>query len=140
MRGAYIAPSITHYDAIFRINRGGGLDDISIYQRGGSFIGILGKLARYTIPFLKSIILPEIPSFVSNISNDVSSGVKLKDSIKRRGINTISNMGVNVLRKARGGRRVRKSKSQTKRRKIKRKRKKTQVKKKDIFSKRNYIN
>jgi hypothetical protein len=112
MRGVYIPPAIEHFDTIFNSSRGGGINDIRVYnqplQRGGSLFGVLGKIARYTIPFLKSIILPEIPSFVSNVSGDVRRGMRIRESLKNNSIRAAKNMGVRVLTKARGGTAIRK--------------------------------
>jgi len=106
MRGLYVAPTQTQFDSLFS-NRGGGLDDIRTYdphQRGGSLFGIIGKLVRGAIPFLKNIFLPEIPDLVTGVTEDMNSGVRFKDSLKKRGIKTAINVGNRMVRKARGGR------------------------------------
>ena len=48
-----------------RDTRGGGLNNVRIYQKcGGSLFGILGGLFKRVIPFLRSILLPEVGNFV----------------------------------------------------------------------------
>ena len=62
MRISFIAPLAHHFDDVFALQsirdiRGGGLNDIRIYQkRGGSLFGILGGLFKRAIPFLKKYI------------------------------------------------------------------------------------
>ena len=146
-----MTPSASQFDAIFAQNaqRGGSLDDIQIYRRrGGSLFGVLGNIFKRSLPFLRSIILPEFGGFVKSVAEDVSQNMPVKKSMKRNFISSAKNVGRRVVR---GGSRVKKAKRLVKRKKsVKRKKgkskkrtKKTRTRKKkrcshktrgDIFS------
>lgn len=124
MRGLYVEPSPSDYNVLFSTSRGGSLDQIRYYTpstaRGGSLFGILGRVIRKSIPFIKSIFLPEVSGFVSNVSNDVNSGVNIRDSLKKRGAQSGRNVVKRILKRATGGRKhIKKSrkKKPTKKRK-----------------------
>lgn len=110
MYAPYIPPSDNDFDLIFTPSiRGGGLSDINyytaprIYQRGGSFLSILGRVIRGSIPILKNLFLPEIPRFISNIKHDVNSGVNFGQSLKSHGVESIKNISKSTYNKLRGG-------------------------------------
>ena len=122
MRALYIPPNQTQFDSLFS-NRGSGISDIKVYNphlRGGSFLSVIGRIVRGAIPFLKNIFLPEIPSFINNVSDDMNSGMKLKDSLKRRSMDSALNVGDKIIKRARGGR-IKRKKKNTKRKNAKNK-------------------
>ena len=102
MRVAYIQPSVHHYDVLFS-NRAGSLSDIRVYSRGGSLLSFMGRFARYALPFIKSIILPEVGNLTKNVMDDVAQGRNIKKAMKERGIESAVNVGKRVARRARGG-------------------------------------
>ena len=87
MRVTYLPPSPHHFDGIFNPHstvRGGGLHDIRVYhQRGGSLFGVLGGLVRRALPFLKSIILPEVGNFVRGVRDNYNQNIPLRQSMKK---------------------------------------------------------
>lgn len=103
MRVVYVHPSLQDFDTLFS-KRGGSLGDIKVYHnRGGSLLSFVGRFARYALPFIKSIILPEVGNFAKNVVNDVSQGRSVKRVFKERGVESAVNIGRRVARKARGG-------------------------------------
>lgn len=134
MRVVYIPPTVEDFDLLFS-NRGSGLSDIRVYHnRGGSLLSVVGRFARYALPFLKSIIVPEVGNFAKNVADDIGQGRSIKRVLKKRGIESVLNVGKRVVKKARGGR-VRKNKSVTKKQITKKKNvRKNCVKKNDIFN------
>ena len=129
MYGIIEKPTIAHYDNLFA--RGAGLSDINIYkpptsiQRGGSLIGFLGRIIKSSMPFIRSIIMPEIPNFVSNIISDVNSGENIKSSLKKQSIRSAKNIGSRIINRGGGGKRrnIKKKRSQSKSRKVIKKKK-----------------
>jgi len=132
MRTAYVAPNTLEFDVLFESNetvgRGGGISDIStyarpefLYQRGGSFLGVLGRIVQRTIPFLKSIIVPEVGNFARNVSADYGHGVPLRQSLKKNSVVSAKNIGSALARKARGGRYKRQKPLKNKRKNVKKK-------------------
>jgi len=114
MRTLYIAPNVSDFNNLFesgeRVGRGAGISDIStysrpefLYQRGGSFLGGLGRIVQRTIPFLKSIIVPEVGNFARNMTADYGHGIPLRQSLKKNGMTSVKNIGTALARKARGG-------------------------------------
>jgi len=85
------------------------MSDIKTYQpkfylqRGGSILGTISRLFQNSIPFLKSIILPEFGNFTKNVTSDYAEGAPLKSTLRRQGINSVKNIGRNVIKKVRGG-------------------------------------
>ena len=97
------------------VSRGGGLQDIVIYtphKRGG---GILSFFRRTLLPFLK----PHLLSFGSNVLGDMANGSQLRDSLKRRGFESVSEIGQRVARG--GARKKRRRKTKSKKKNIKKK-------------------
>ena len=148
MRVSFIAPLTHHFDDVFALQssrdiRGGGLSDIRIYQkRGGSLFGILGGLFKRAIPFLRSILLPEVGNFVKNVTHDISQKIPSRESLKNNLLSSARNIGSRIVRG--GGKRKTKSKQKRKNnkkgviKKNKKKKKKNKthcgVKRKDVFS------
>ena len=144
MRVSYISPSTSQFDSLFSPSssfiKGGSLQDIVTYkpnhynQRGGSIFGTIGKIVRSTIPFLKSIILPEFGQFTHNVTSDIADGIPIRKSLKKHGIDSLKNVGRTVIKKARGGGGARNKNKVTKRKKRKKKKKMCVRMKNDIFS------
>ena len=114
MRSPLYKPSISDFDLIFApepggATRGGSFNDIQIYskKRGGSFFGILGRVIKQTIPFIRKIVLPEIGGFVKNVADDVSNNLPIKSSMKRNLISSVGKVGKRIVR---GGAKKRKNK------------------------------
>ena len=96
-------------DVFFPANvRGSGLSDISYYHpaRGGNIFGVIGNILRRAIPIIKSLIVPELPSFAKNFSNDYTRNNNLRASLKSNLLRSGKNIGKRVL----GGTRNRKNK------------------------------
>ena len=132
----YVEPSINDFLRILiennselSLTRGGGLKDIIVYTPHKRGAGFLSFVRKSLLPFIK----PHLFSLGSNILSDMSQGSKLTDSIKRRGLETMSEIGHRVARG--GARRKRKSKTiKRKNKKIKRKCKRLRkTDKMDIF-------
>ena len=74
MRVPFIAP-LTHYsDDVFALqsSRNIRLYNIRIcQQRGESLFGIIGGLFKSAIPFLRSILLPEVGNFMKKETHDI---------------------------------------------------------------------
>ena len=146
MRILFIAPLANHFHDVFALQpsrdiRGKGLNNIRIYQkRGGSLFGILCELFKRVIPFLRSILLPEVGNFVRNVTHDISQRVPSRESVITNFLSFARNIGSRIVR---GGEK-RKIKSKQKRKNIKkpatRKKKKShcEMKHKDIFNSGNY--
>lgn len=132
MRVVYIHPSSRDFDTLFS-KKGGSLSDINIFHnRGGSLLSFVGRFARYALPFIKSIILPEVGNFANNVANDVSQGRSVKRVFKERGLESAVNIGKRVAKKARGGAKKKKiTANKNLKKNIKRKK---CVTKKDIFN------
>ena len=125
MRGLYLSPTAQQYRTFFS-QRGAGLDNINVYRaRGGSIIGLLGNVFRYSIPFLKNLFLPEVSNLMGNVANDINSGVKIKNSLKSRGMNSIKNIGRKLIGAGKKKQKTRKKLSK----KIKKNLKKTNIRK-----------
>ena len=143
MRVSYIYPSTDDFSRFFQENiQGGGINDIRVYSRGGSFLGMMGRFARSSIPFLKRILLPEIGSFVHNIANDISIDTPPRESVKRNIKKSIQNIGSRVMNSKGGGRRkynrklttrgITKNLAKNKKTKTKTSKKNTSKKEKDV--------
>lgn len=104
MRSVYVPPTVSDYDSVFAKRRAGaGLGDIRVYSslnRGGSLLGLLGRVFKYSLPIIKRFVMPEVHGFVSNVVNDVNAGKSIKNSLKSQGINSLKNVGTRI---ARGG-------------------------------------
>ena len=109
MRVPYVHPSSHHFDEAFGVNfRGGSLSDIKIHrninnQRGGNLFGILGRSIKRAIPFIKSLILPELGNFTKNVMEDISQNIPPKQSIKSNLKKSVKNVGKKILRGGGGG-------------------------------------
>ena len=110
MRVPFFVPSENDFNQAFLHTTnfsGGALGDIRVFnQRGGSFFGVLSKVVRHAIPFLRSIILPEIGSLTKNITEDFGNHKPFKESLRSNAISS----GKNIARKILGGRKNKKCK------------------------------
>ena len=101
MRVAYVHPSAEDFNRLFSNSlHGSGLNDIRVYRhysKGGSIFGVLGNLARSALPFLRGVILPEVGSFIKNITDDVSNNVPIRKSLKKNAKSSIGNLGKRVF-------------------------------------------
>lgn len=119
MRVPYIPPSENSYDLVFNEKLydhtlGGGVNDIHVYRPvGGSLFGVLGRLVQRAIPFLKSIILPEVGSFTNNVLNDLSRNAPVRESLRNNLKSSVKNIGKRVV----GGAKTKKRKSFSKKKK-----------------------
>ena len=109
MRVEYRLLSDHDFDSIFFNDgaRGGGLSDISFYHpvKGAGIFGVFGRLLRKAIPIIKSLIVPELPTFAKNFSDDYAKNNNLRSSLKRNLARSGKNIGKRVL----GGARKKKS-------------------------------
>ena len=100
MRVPYIEPSLVHFDTIFSPSNsvGGGINDINVYQqRGGSLFGVLGRVFKKALPFLKSLIFPEVGNFTKNIVDDMKQNVPFKQSVRKNVIKSGKNVGRKIM-------------------------------------------
>ena len=113
MRTALITPSKDDFFMLFEdphiLKRGGALSDITtfqspiVYQKGAGFFSFLKGIGRRAIPFIMKNVVPAALDMGKGVLDDVTSGqVKLKDSLKRRGIAALK--GVARQATTRGGR------------------------------------
>ena len=104
MSVTFIASLTHHFDDVFVLQpsgdiRGGGSKSIQINQkRDGSLFGILGGLFKRDIPFLRSIILPEVGNFVKNGTHDISQKIHLRESLKKNVLSSARNIGLRIVR------------------------------------------
>ena len=123
MRVTYSPPSIREFDILLKDDdsaiapRGGALSDISVYvpesPRGGSIFGMLARLAKSVAPLIMRTVVPEGINFAKNVLDDVSSGQRVKQSLKRRGFESLGRVGKRIVR---GGSKKGKKKKNKKRR------------------------
>ena len=113
MRTALITPSKDDFFRLFEdphvLKRGGALSDITtfqspiLYQKGAGLFSFLKGIGRRAIPFIMKNVVPAALDMGKGVLDDVTSGqVKLKDSLKRRGIAALK--GVARQATTRGGR------------------------------------
>ena len=76
---------------------------ISIINVGGNLFGILGRSIKRAIPFIKSLILPELGNFTKNFTEDISQNIPPKQSIKSNLKKSVKNVGKKILRGGGGG-------------------------------------
>ena len=108
MRVTYSPPSIREFDVLFKDDdsvippRGGALSDINVYvpdsPRGGSIFGLLARLAKSVAPMIMRTVVPEGVNFARNVIDDVSSGRKVKQSLKKRGLESLGRVGKKIIR------------------------------------------
>lgn len=117
---------------------GNGLSDINIFKRrkldpglvyGEGFLGdLFSKLGPKILPLLRTYLLP----FAKNVTGDILKGEKIKNSLKKRGLQSMREIGSKIIsgegRKRKRKRRINTIKKIKKGRKNKNKIKKTKRK------------
>ena len=107
MRVTFIPLSIREFDILLKNEntfkaRGAGVSDINVYiprhNRGGSLFQMLANLARSAAPFLMRTIMPEGVNFAKNVVRDISSGQNLRRTLKKRGIESLKEVGKKIVR------------------------------------------
>ena len=153
MRITFIPPSEDDFKLLFTstpLHKGGGIDDISIFQPKQTFLmqrsrrggGILSFLTKRVLPFIFKAAKPSAKTFVSSVVKDVMEGkTPIKKSIKRHGIKALKDTGLKLIsgsgkiqkkrRKRKNGRFITRNSNKKKKRKTKRKQLRRY--KKDIF-------
>ena len=149
MRITFIPPTEHDFKMLFLsspLRKGGGLQDINIFQpkystlsrksrKGG---GIFSFLAKRVLPFIFKAAKPSAKTFISSVVDDVTSGKRpIKQSIKKHGIKALKDTGMKLIS---GSGKVRRRKRRNplktiKNKKIMKKKKKKVVRryKSDIF-------
>ena len=105
MRVTFAPLSVGEYEVLFKDDkermRGGKLSDISVYvpkhNRGGSLFSFLANVARTAAPLILKTLLPEGLNFARNIAEDLTSGQRLRPSLKTRGIQALKNVGKRIV-------------------------------------------
>ena len=92
------------YDVDDSLTMGNGLGDINIFRkhklhRGtGLFSDIVLKYGKKILPYLQKYLWPAAKQFGQNVARDVMSGDEtLKKSLKRRGKQSLANIGSKIL-------------------------------------------
>ncbi|HIP16932.1 MAG TPA: hypothetical protein EYG76_01315 [Methanothermococcus okinawensis] len=89
------------------------MGDISVYVpsgravKGGGLFSILAGLAKRAVPFLMRTIIPEGLNLAQNIVGDINSGTLNRSNLKKRGLESLHNVGRRIVK---GGRRKRTTK------------------------------
>lgn len=150
MRASFEPLSVREFDLLFREQdndtggRGGGASDISVYipkyQRGGSIFSVLANLFKSAAPLVMKTVLPEGLNFAKNVIGDISEGRSVRSTLKRRGIQSLKQVGKTLVRGGGGRKKKRKRKEcatgkNKKKRKVKRSIFSKSLPYNDIFSK-----
>lgn len=112
MRVVFVPPTEEDFTNLFSsvpLRKGGGLDDINIFQpytlpssshrKGGGIFSLISSLARKVLPFLFKAAKPAAKEFGSSVLQDVIRGdVPIKRSLKKHGINALKDTGVRLLK------------------------------------------
>lgn len=116
MRVHFIPPSVEELYILLTPPRGGGTDDIRIfnssrrYTRGGGIFSFLSGIARRAAPFIMRTLAPAALSLGQNVLDDINNDKQtFKQSLKKRGIETLKGVGKQMI-----GGRVQKKNKQTK--------------------------
>ena len=88
-------------------------------KRGNGVFSFLSKYGRYALPFLKKFILPSAKDFSKNVVTDMIAGNSLKATLKKRGKESLKDVGNRILSGAGRKRRQKPSLKRMKRRKSK---------------------
>ena len=103
------------------LKTGGGLNDINsfkspiYYQKGSGLLSWIKGIAKKNIPFALKYVMPEALAFGQSVLNDLErDNGSLKTTLKRRGLQSLTNVGRRV---AKGGNIKRKRRRLTKKRK-----------------------
>ena len=109
MRITFIPPSEHEFKLLFAsppLHKGGGIDDISIFQPKKSFIthksrrggGIFSFIAKRVLPFIFKAAKPAAKTFVGSVVQDVIEGkTPIKKSLKRHGVKALKDTGLKLI-------------------------------------------
>ena len=109
MRITLIPPSEDEFKLLFTsspLHKGGGLDDINVFQPKQTFLmqrsrrggGILSFLAKRVLPFIFKAAKPSAKTFVSSVVKDVIEGkTPIKKSIKRHSKKALKDTGLKLI-------------------------------------------
>lgn len=106
-------PTEDEFIELFLLKKGGSLRDIRVYTphshpRGGGLFSVLGGLLRKAAPFLLKTFAPAAVEFGKGVLDDVGSRREpLKQSVKRRGVDALRNVGKKLIG---GGKKKKKTK------------------------------
>ena len=136
MRVTFAPPSENEFKHLFLsspLKKGGGLDDINIFQprgiphrRGSGIFSILSGVAKKVLPFLVKAAKPAAKEFGSSVLKDVLNKKPLGQSLKKHGVKALKKTGARLIR---GSGKVRKVKKKNLKKKKKKNRKNMKKKK-----------
>ena len=137
MRVVFTPPTEGEFKQLFAIEplrKGGGLEDISIYQpplglrRGGGILSFISGVAKRIFPFLLRSAKPAVREFGSAVAADMIANKRpFKKSVKKHGLKALKKTGLRLLKGSGGVSKKRKSVKKRKKRKIALERYKTDV-------------
>ena len=108
MRIVFIPPSENDFKHLFLSNplrKGGGLEDINIFQpslgyrKGSGILSFISGVAKKVLPFLVKAAKPSVKEFGSAMVKDViETRTPLQKSLKNNGINALKQTGMRLIR------------------------------------------
>ena len=108
MRILFTPPSEDEFKQLFLsslLRKGGGLDDISIFQpkgipyrRGSGVLSFISGVAKKILPFIWKAAKPSAKEFGSNVVRDVLNKKPLRQSLKKNGLKAVRKTGVRLIR------------------------------------------
>ena len=108
MRILFTPPSENEFKQLFLsspLRKGGGLDDISIFQpkgipyrRGSGVLSFISGVAKKILPFIWKAAKPSAKEFGSNVVRDVLNKKPLRHSLKKNGLKAVRKTGVRLIR------------------------------------------
>ena len=108
MRILFTPPSENEFKQLFLsspLRKGGGLDDISIFQpkgipyrRGSGVLSFISGVAKKILPFIWKAAKPSAKEFGSNVVRDVLNKKPLRQSLKKNGLKAVRKTGVRLIR------------------------------------------
>ena len=146
MRVVFIPPTENDFKQLFLslpLRKGGGLDDISLFQpstsaplryrKGSGIFSFISKVAKRVLPFLIKASNPAAKEFGSAVIKDIMEGkTPTRKSLKMHGVKALKQMGLRLIKGS--GRLSKKKRKFIKRGDVKKKKKKfTRGYKRDIF-------
>ena len=104
MRVDFIPPSVEELFLLLTPPRGGGMDDIRVfnsgrqYTRGGGILSFLSRIARRAAPFIMRTLMPAALSLGQNVLHDINNGKQtFKQSLKKRGVESLKGVGKQIM-------------------------------------------
>ena len=109
MRIIFSPPSENDFKQLFLsspLRKGGGLDDINIYQprgiahrRGSGILSFISGVAKRVLPFIIKAAKPSVKEFGSSVVKDLVHGNRpLRKSLKKHGIKAVKQTGLRLIR------------------------------------------